>query len=77
MIRDYPSDSRWTLTWVAITLSVFILLQTRKSRTMGSLYLESNHHRMRFVKVNLDDLPSSCYSQFLSLVKKMHSVDPI
>ena len=77
MIRDYPSDSRWTLTWVAITLSVFILLQTRKSRTMGSLYLESNHHRMRIVKVNLDDLLSSCYSLFLNLVKKMHSFDLI
>ena len=77
MIRDYPSDSRWTLTWVAITLSVFILPKTRKSRTMGSLYLESNHQRMRIVKVNLDDLLSSCYSLFLNLVKKMLSIDLI
>ena len=77
MIRDYPSDSRSTLTLVAITHRVFILLQTRKSRTMGGLYLESNHHRMRIVKVDLDDLLSSCYSLFLNLVKKMHSLDLI
>jgi hypothetical protein len=44
---------------------------------MGSLYLESNHHRMRIVKVDLDDLLSSCYSLFLNLVKKMHSLDLI